>query len=625
MNSASPSSAPRFSSSLLVAWLAIIVIYGAGAAWMAAQNSVWSPDCGARLIQVQSILEHGPQWWVSYPAQALDPEHHNSSLYFFEFNHDGRTYIFYSFLFAHLSAFFFRHFGFFGLSMLPMLGGMGTAYCTFLIARLMRLRFPVAPMLLVALTTPVVLFSIVFWDHSITTGIATFALYLALRGIVENRPLLWLGAGVVLGAGLWLHEILLPLLPALIIGAWWTRRRHSFGRAAVLLTIGAVVLLIPLAIINKNVYGTMAGPHLANNRLGSGTDILKFMLNPSEWGPGAFYTLFGWGDYSPAYTWELKDAIAHPTPQMTHEFAMSLRMSWPLIASMVLALSGWWHRLWPLVLLLWAGVVADGYWVLSRDQTPHSLLLVCPLLLLAFGARPSLSRPQTPADNSPPLSHTDAETQAADGRLVTQTVALVTAAYTMMTLVKPTLGGMEWGSRHLLVIVPALVLLSWLAVENLLPQRDFHAARWQWSTGARPLLAGGAILAALSLALQLHGADVIHKIHGRNRQLSDMIAAVPDKVIVTAVWWAPLSGARSYMGKKVLYAGDRDHPAPPLFFRMSQNDIPSYTLIGFHPLDLSRFALPFGYVPVEGTTQSAPHELYLNRFVLIKELRDGGK
>lgn len=591
----------------MVALLAVLIVYVAGAAWYAAQGTIWSPDNGARLLQVQAILEHGPAWWISYPAQPLDPQHHNSSLSFFGFDHGGRTYIFYSFLFAHVSAFFYRHFGFFGLAILPMLGGLGASVATLATARLLQLRFPVAPMLLTALATPLVLFSIVFWDHSITTGIAAGVLYLALRGIDSGRVWLWFAAGALLGLGLWLHEILVPYLPALVVGAWWARRRHRWVLACALLVAGTLSLLIPLALINSHVYGTALGPHLSNNKLGSPSAILQFMLSPSQWGPGALYTLFGWGDASPAFTWQLNEWLANPWPQVQYEVGASMWMSIPFIAWILLALSGWWRRLWWLCGLIFVGVVAACLWVLHHDLTPHSSFLVCPLLLLAFGA----ARPRS--QSAAPTAQAEG---ASDPRLLAQTLALVTALYAMLTLMKPTLGGMEWGTRYLLSAVPALMLLAWSSIESLLPSAQGGASGLKWQPGARPLLGMAAAMTVLSVALQIHGARIIHEIHARNRILSDDIASAPDEVIVSAVWWAPMSAATAYNHKQILYAGDEDHPAAPLFSRMAKSGVRTFTVIAADPRNLSDLARPFGYAPIEGTVRQTSQHLFLNRFGL---------
>lgn len=590
----------------------ILLVYGVGAATIAAHQAIWSPDCGARLVQIQSILQHWPHWWVSYPAQALDPQHQNSPLYFFEFRHGEHIYVFYSFLFALISAFCFGHFGYGGLAILSVAGGAATALATYGLARLLHIRYPLAPMLLVALITPLVIYSIVFWDHSLTTGIAAICLYLGLRAVTTGRVWLWLVAGLALGGGLWFHEILIPCLPALLAGLWWARRRTPWLLSSALLIAGVAVLVVPLALINKSVYGTYMGPHLSNNRLGSSGAILDFLKNPREWGLGAVYTLFGWGNTNPGFTWELRDWVAHPWPRFQSEMHASMWMAGPVIGWSVLALTGLWRRGWGGVmatLLLFAGMTLSARFVNSHDDWPHSLFLACPFLLLAFAAAPSRIVPSTPsADNA-----RSAE-DAAETGLLWQVIVVFTIVYTLFDLLKPTLGGTEWGSRHLLVTVPALTLLAWRAVESLLPIEGLAATPVDWQPQEMTILGGIPVLLVMSLSLQWHGFTVINNMHEENHQVALAIERAPDKVVVSSIWWAAMNAAPAYMNKQILYAGDPSHPATPLFAQMRAAGIKSYTLVGTAPDELSFFSGPFGYRPIPNTVQATSLNLRLNRY-----------
>ena len=340
---------------------------------------------------------------------------------------------------------------------------------------------------------------------------------------------------------------------------------------------------------------------------------MQFLLRPGEWGPGALYTLFAWGDMNPANTRDLQVYLRNFPPRVKQELTATLWMALPIVGWMILALSGLWRRwFWGRVvtLLLFLAMAASAVWVLSHDRWVHSLFLACPLLLLAFGAA---SRRAEPDDQEP--EH-NAE---ADPRLLEQTIALVTVVYTALSLVKPTLGGTEWGARHLLITVPALTLLAWSVIENLLPPRKAAADLPAGPPGAKPLLACAALLVGLSLALQVHGFRIVYKVHRSNRQLTDRIAQSPDAVIVSAVWWAPLNAAPAYYRKKIVYAGDPYHHPAPLFQRMQAAHVLGYTLIGRDsPWNLSRFSRPFGYAAVPDAARPIALHLYLNRFALIE-------
>lgn len=593
-------------------WAALAVvaaIYVALGLWFAQTKSVWSPDTGARLIQVQSILRHPPDWSIIYPAEPVDPKHQNSPLAFYEYRHGGKSYIFYSFLFALASTPFFAALGYFGLAVLPIAGGIGAFLITHALARRLRFRHPLAPALIVALAGPVPLYSVVFWDHAILAALGMTAVYLALRGIESDCRWGWLGAGLLIGGGVWLHEIMAPYLVALLLTAWWLRRHHSAGRNGGLLLIGAMALIIPLLLFNLKVYGSASGPHLANNKLGTAGGLLSHLGKPDEWGLGILYTLIGWGDANPAYTHQLKAwttaALEAPDRNraMYHQIFWSVVMGIPLLVWIPVALTGLWKRApWivPVVLVPFAGISA--YWILGHMDLVHGLFYASPILTLALIA--PLSRPAAGESDSEPT------------RRLLQALAISTAAYAFITLLKPTLGGTEWGSRHLLSIVPALALLAWAAVEALAATRTESLGAVRWAPQAMPVLVTAVVLLAGSAAVTVQGARVAHSMHRNSGALARAIEQTPDQVVVTTVWWAATMAAPAYPAKQIVSAEDAAHPAPPLFARMRARGVRAFTLLGFSPDDLVGFAIPQGYVPIRDSQRRAPFNLWTRRYFL---------
>ncbi|HET6385630.1 MAG TPA: hypothetical protein VFJ58_19740 [Armatimonadota bacterium] len=643
----------------LAAGVAILfLVYLAAAIRIASFHAVWSPDCGARLIQVESILRHWPHWWVSYPAHALDPLHQNSPLYFYEFQHGSHIYVFYSFLFALISAIGFHFFGYVGLAILPMFSGIVASLAVYGLARRLRMRYPLAPMLIFGLVTPMALYSVVFWDHAVTTCVAVVSLYLAVTAVTSRRPWLWFAAGAALGAGLWIHEILIPCLPALIAAAWWTRRYHRWLVSAGLALTGFALLTLPLAIANQFFYGTPFGPHLSNNHLGSTGAIFGFLGHVNWWGPGALYTLFAWGDSNPGYTWQLRQWLNNPSPELRFEIHASYWLAAPVLLWIVLAVSGMWLRRypitfrnlriaipgWPFALIAFAGLIADGGWVYTHADWPHSLFYACPLLAIAFGAfggfrSASAQNPGSETNGKPDqrsssvtlrrraaAATANAETDSHPTSVVgpepvslAGMIAVATLVYTLAALLNPALGGSEWGSRYLLITTPALSLFAWAAAEKLLPKPGLSGG---WLPGARPLLIGMALILATSVALQIHGFGVVSMMHRSNHQIAAAIERSPDRVIVTDVWWAPLDAAAVFQQKLIVYAGidiagGPIHPMPPLAQRMKAAGYRTYTLVGYSPWDLSNFTRPYGYLPISGTYQALPFGLAMARYGML--------
>jgi hypothetical protein len=267
-------------------------------------------------------------------------------------------------------------------------------------------------------------------------------------------------------------------------------------------------------------------------------------------------------------------------------------MAIPLILWVPLATTGLWRQARWLatgVLLVMAG---SAWWVLTHNEWPHSPFYATPALALAFLA---------------PLRRGEAD-EGDRRRDLLQAVALVTLLYTFVTLLKPTLGGTEWGSRHLLSVLPALILLAWAAVEWMVRrERD----------PAQPVLAAGAALLVLSVAILIHGMQVVHRMHANTRRLTDAVLRNPDEVIVTTVWWAPLNMAPAYPEKKLVFAGDVEHPAPQLFTRMRAQGVRTFSVLSYNPEDLMAFAIPVGYAPIEGATQELPLRLWTQRYALV--------
>ena len=607
--STSPGATKRWANPRLL-WITLLVclgIYVAAGFPIANTGSVISPDCGARLLQVQALHVHWPDWSIPYPAAAIDPQRTNSPLAFYEFNYHGKTHTFYSFLFALISAGLSRLLGPIGMVLLPILCGLLAGAASYGIARRMGLRYPILPLVLVSLFTPILLLGVTFWDPTVTAGIAVLGLYLAIRAIQDREPLWWLAAGMVLGLGYWFHEIILPYLPALVVGGLFIYRRKAVLPMTFLVG-GMLLMLIPLALINREVYGTFSGPHLANNRLSSPGEAIKLLIDPTLWGPASFYTLFGWGDSNPGYSWLLKDWLQN-SEQMRWEYWVSALMSIPVIGWIILAVSGLWRRrgFWILGLLLFAGMVANGVWILAHKDLPHSLFYVCPLLALAFAARGS--RAET-AEGAP--------AEDPERARIWQFMALVTALFALMVLVMPPLGGTEWGSRYLLITVPALILFACRTVEEQLAVA-LSSRPTRERAPAMALLSGMGALLLITGALQVAGYRKILDIHRWNEQLAKDILNRPERVVVYTVWWAPMNAAPAYPQKMTVYAGDPTHSATGLFARLRLAGIKDYLLVGFNPGDISRYALPLGYVADPRSARPSTYGLWLCEYHLQEQ------
>ena len=190
----------------------------------------WGPDSGNHFIQTQSILRGSLAIEHSFPAG----------------HHFINKYSTYSPAFPAAAAPFYAAFGYWGLFVLPIAG-------TLLMIALLPLLTPrsiLIPGIVLLCGTPVLWYTIVFWEHTLAAGIAVAAFVFAER----DRPLL---AGLLAAASTVFREegyvVIVSIAIALVLTG---RRPWSFAAAA----IGA---LVPWWIFNWTLFGNPLGLHAA--------------------------------------------------------------------------------------------------------------------------------------------------------------------------------------------------------------------------------------------------------------------------------------------------------------------------------------------------------------------------
>lgn len=194
----------------------------------------WGPDSGNHFIQLRSFLHTGGLAIDDAPRAG----HH--------FIRDGgHVYSFYSPAFALASAPLYAAFGSWGLFILPFLGTL--AIVTLLSPLLDRDYMPVAAAAIFA--TPLIWYTVVFWEHTLAAAVALGAYVLVTR----ERYLI---GGCVAAASTILREEGYVMIAALVVALLLTRRG-----GAVRFLAGAMILLAPLWLANALVYGHPFGLH----------------------------------------------------------------------------------------------------------------------------------------------------------------------------------------------------------------------------------------------------------------------------------------------------------------------------------------------------------------------------
>lgn len=482
------------------------------AALLARQQEFWSPDSALRFVQVESLLRSGySDPTVPYLARDLDPE----GRFFpagpwFHFQREGRHYLSYLPYFPGLSAPFYGRFGLAGLVALPVVAGIAVAWLTWCV--LSR----VAPSLAqwgvagVGLGTPLLIYSTVFWDHSLTAALAAGALGLAVGALAESSRRAATGAlmtaGGLVGLGHWFRNEMYLLTVAVLV-AWLLVAPRSRVGGAVAITVGAGLATAPVWILNSRLFGSplgWKGQGLVAGRITDATAAVS----------GRTYS--GW----------LADKLGNAYYQFISPDFYAFN---PRAVAVGMALTG--------LVLLGAIMLRLGIRRGRERLMFAGAMLVVATVLLIISGRTAISG-LLPAAPLVALLVLGAPSQRWEWFLWT-----VVILFSGAVVVTGTHGGLQWGPRYLLPIIPPLV---WLAASTVDRVRRAQPALWPALR-----LAAGAIV-GVSMLVQLAGVEHVDASLARNRRINDTVRAAPAEVVVTSLEWLALGAGPVFFEKRLM-------------------------------------------------------------------------
>lgn len=246
-------------------------------------NGFWSGDQGVKLIQVQSILLNKMRTTaLLYPGAAFDPKNEVNPLRGQYLVHNGSTYSMFSDTFAVLSSIPFFFFGYPGLYILPALSlAVLGLICVRISRPLLGPYAAVVVALAITLTSPILFYSVIFWEHLPATALVVLGVWQALEAHVNRDRRRALIAGIGIGFATWLRNESVLAAPALVGAILLTRRPNALS-TAFWISIGVAISLLPLMIYNQIVFGAFVGPHVlvagaANNAGGN------FFVSRLDW------------------------------------------------------------------------------------------------------------------------------------------------------------------------------------------------------------------------------------------------------------------------------------------------------------------------------------------------------
>ena len=424
-------------------------------AWVFHYYAFMGPDAGARFLMIREASAGGHLFLRATDhlgtARVLDP------FVGYTVAVPRGVCTVYPALFPFVAGTLYFAFGPVGLVLPSVLGGVAAGWFVTRSARVWELRAAPWAAAIFVFGTPLVIYSSTFWDHSIEIAVVAAATHLLLCSLRTMRGATrrTIVAGVVMGCGVWIHELVLLAGLCFAVALAGNRRAMLRWLGGLAVPVGAWMAF------NRVVYGAFRGPHLMGplapgsptmmGHLASLADFRDRAADEIAGGHGALELLFVVG------------------------FVGLVAISRFRRVSVAL----------PLVALL--SVLA--VWFLLRSGYAGGLFEVTPWFLLAFvGLRPTGGW----RDHA---------------RRVFAGAAILFVAAVVATPVYP---GLNWGSRYLLTISPVLALLAMDTLERL--------RSWLRGPGTRAVVAVYALVAVLAFtrATQTYRAKrIFDGIHAR--------------------------------------------------------------------------------------------------------------
>ncbi|MDR7550780.1 MAG: hypothetical protein QN131_12715 [Armatimonadota bacterium] len=358
--------------------------------------------------------------------------------------------------------------------------------------------------------TPLLLYSTVYWDHSLTVAFAAGGLALLVGALLRSRNRAPLGrllaAGALLGLGHWLRNEAY-LLTVTVLVAWLLVAPRSRVGEAVAIAAGAGLATAPLWILNSRLFGSplgWKGQGLVTGRITDATTAVSGR------------TVGAW----------LADKLGNAYYQLisTDFYAFN-----PRAVAIGVGLAA--------LLLLGAIVVRVGIRRGHERLSFAGAILVVGTAIFTISNRTAVSG-LLPAAPLVALLALSAPEQRWEWFLW-----VVVVLFSGAVVVTGTHGGLQWGPRYLLPIVPPLVWLAASAVDRV---RRAHPPMWPV---LRLAVAG---IVGASMLVQLAGVEHVDASLARNRRINETVRAAPAEVVVTSLEWLALGAGPVFFEKRLM-------------------------------------------------------------------------
>lgn len=538
--------------------LALVILLYLGLRWgYLPAGAYWSPDNGYRRLQTDAIRlpPDGLRFDLPYPGHKLDPAFAFVPIegHFF-FVREGELHLAQWPLLPLLAKPLIRLFGERGAEIIPMLAGV---LCVWLVGQIIRRgQFgpTVSGMLMAGLLTPVLIYSLVFWEHSLAAMVGIAALLFLADDCPYSLPrrAFFLSGAVAGLAGGVRKEMLLfdaAMWVMLAVNIWRSSppERRDAWRKLFLWTAAFSIVV-------------------------SGYWLTSF-LKSGQLVPPEFHV-----SVSPEYSPE-SYLFTHGLPGIA-DFIFDEKYGLMGTGLLFVVLAYVWagYKPSPGREALQAGllvVLLAGNFYFLTDYSPvgdgiHGILTVSPFLILG-------------------LNRVAWDTRLGRNLLA---VALGFLTLSILSLGLLTQRGanqaeLEWGARFLLILFPLMIPLVVKGLGAILERTANVKNRLsQWA--ARLHFGAVALLMLFSALMQLLGVLNISLSVNNNLTLQQKILALPETHVLTEVWWVAAQAPKTYWDKQLFY--NAGQPWDAWWAQAQTQGVTQVAYISLTELDESRLA-----------------------------------
>ena len=513
-----------------------------GLGWFIMKPEImWSPDEGAKWLQMHYLRwEDGLKIDIRYEGIELDPtlrfvpSETSKGLLKLQ---NGQMFFRRLPLFPALSKVFYSWLGHRGLVFLPAFGG--ALICSATLQLLNRKDRRPAMWVLAAFASPIFIYALLFWEHTLAGGLALVAAWLVLRdgsatGLSPRPvPMKWVGAGLLFGISTALRLEVIIFAGAFLVAAWLIlpKQRRGIVFAGIILVLGLFIQ----AIVMKNLFGQPT------------PDNAAFLFYPLT-----YLSTAKWG--------ALRDLLIGPASDEAIDPGMIGSM-WAVIAVVAFLLSiarqtsRFIRNLWLASMVVYILLAASFLFTATPYRSTHGLLFTTPWLLLGYCRAQEIW-----------------STESKKARIVILTASLGLVGYiggAVFLRASSPHGGLEWGSRFFLTFFPLIAIMAgWKAAGSLRQRQHTHLIL--------------AALMFLGLGFQIRGLMSINKDKSLGQDLIQELSEAREMgyLLSSDLWWLPFNSTSIYAEEAIYIFQDEEREAAWLDLLISEqvSDVAVVTL-----------------------------------------------